>query len=152
LWISYFFQIFTFIGSSVIYLSLSEIPIWTHQRQFGLRRILFPVVHFTLSHSSHSSHSHPNIPLCLYALQFQQLTGVILLIWHAPFFCSSSRISRHKKWGCVKTTFRAGSKPASQWWTHKSHSVIILRPYLQVSVIEHKLIIVPEIKRHYRVP
>ena len=26
LWISYFFQIFTFIGSSVIYLSLSEIP------------------------------------------------------------------------------------------------------------------------------
>ncbi len=30
-----FFQIFTFIGSSVIYLSLSEIPIWTHQRQFG---------------------------------------------------------------------------------------------------------------------
>jgi hypothetical protein len=37
LWISNFFsQIFTFIGSSVIYLSLSEIPIWTHQRQFGL--------------------------------------------------------------------------------------------------------------------
>ncbi len=36
LWISYFFQIFTFIGSSVICLSLSEIPIWTHQREFGL--------------------------------------------------------------------------------------------------------------------
>jgi hypothetical protein len=36
LWISYFFQIFNFIGSSVIYLSMSEIPIWTHQRQFGL--------------------------------------------------------------------------------------------------------------------
>ncbi len=35
LWISYFFQIFNFIGFSVIYLSLSEIPIWTHQRQFG---------------------------------------------------------------------------------------------------------------------
>jgi hypothetical protein len=31
-----FFQIFTFIGSSVICLSLSKIPIWTHQRQFGL--------------------------------------------------------------------------------------------------------------------
>jgi hypothetical protein len=31
-----FFQIFTFIGSSVICLSLSEIPICTHQRQFGL--------------------------------------------------------------------------------------------------------------------
>ncbi len=31
-----FFQIFTFIGSSVICLSLSEIPIWTHQREFGL--------------------------------------------------------------------------------------------------------------------
>ncbi len=30
------FQILNFIGSSVIYLSLSEIPIWTHQRQFGL--------------------------------------------------------------------------------------------------------------------
>ncbi len=30
------FQIFNFIGSSVIYLSLSEIPIWTHQRQFIL--------------------------------------------------------------------------------------------------------------------
>jgi hypothetical protein len=30
------FQIFNFIGSSVIYLSLSEIPIWTHQRHFGL--------------------------------------------------------------------------------------------------------------------
>ncbi len=27
---------FTFIGSSVIYLSLSEIPMWTHQRQLGL--------------------------------------------------------------------------------------------------------------------
>ncbi len=36
LWISYFFQIFTFIGSSVICLSLSEIPIWTHQREFEL--------------------------------------------------------------------------------------------------------------------
>ncbi len=36
LWISYFFQIFTFIGSSLICLSLSEIPIWTHQREFGL--------------------------------------------------------------------------------------------------------------------
>ncbi len=36
LWISYFFQIFTFSGSSVICLSLSEIPIWTHQREFGL--------------------------------------------------------------------------------------------------------------------
>jgi hypothetical protein len=36
LWISYYFQIFTFIGSSVICLSLSEIPIWTHQREFGL--------------------------------------------------------------------------------------------------------------------
>ncbi len=36
LWISNFFQNFTFIGSSVICLSLSEIPIWTHQRQFGL--------------------------------------------------------------------------------------------------------------------
>jgi hypothetical protein len=33
-----FFQIFTFIGSSVICLSLSEIPIWTHQREFGLSR------------------------------------------------------------------------------------------------------------------
>jgi len=32
-----FFQIFTFIGSSVICHSLSEIPIWTHQREFGLR-------------------------------------------------------------------------------------------------------------------
>ncbi len=32
-----FFQIFTFIGSSVICLSLSEISIWTHQRQFGLK-------------------------------------------------------------------------------------------------------------------
>jgi hypothetical protein len=31
-----FFQIFTFIGSSVICLSLSKIPIWTHQREFGL--------------------------------------------------------------------------------------------------------------------
>ncbi len=31
------FQIFTFIGSSVICLSLSEIPIWTHQREFGLK-------------------------------------------------------------------------------------------------------------------
>jgi hypothetical protein len=31
-----FFQIFNFIGSSVIYLSLSEISIWTHQRQFKL--------------------------------------------------------------------------------------------------------------------
>ena len=30
-----FFQIFTFIGSSIICLSLSEIPIWTHQREFG---------------------------------------------------------------------------------------------------------------------
>ncbi len=39
LWISYFFQIFYFIGSSVIYLSLSKIPIWTHQRQFGLRNL-----------------------------------------------------------------------------------------------------------------
>ncbi len=38
LWISNFFLIFTFIGSSVIYLSLSKIPIWTHQRQFGLIR------------------------------------------------------------------------------------------------------------------
>ena len=37
LWISYFFQIFTFVGSSVICLSLSEIPIWTHQREFGLK-------------------------------------------------------------------------------------------------------------------
>jgi hypothetical protein len=36
LWISNFFQIFTLIGSSVICLSLSEIPIWTHQREFGL--------------------------------------------------------------------------------------------------------------------
>jgi hypothetical protein len=40
LWISYFFQIFTYIGSSVICLSLSEIPIWTHQREFGLFRHL----------------------------------------------------------------------------------------------------------------
>ncbi len=31
-----FFQNFTFNGSSVICLSLSEIPIWTHQREFGL--------------------------------------------------------------------------------------------------------------------
>jgi hypothetical protein len=31
-----FFHIFNFIGSSVIYLSLSEIPIWNHQWQFGL--------------------------------------------------------------------------------------------------------------------
>jgi hypothetical protein len=38
LWVSYFFQIFNFIGSSVIFLSLSEIPIWTDQRQFGLKR------------------------------------------------------------------------------------------------------------------
>ncbi len=37
MWISYFFQMFNFSGSSVIYLSLREIPIWTHQRQFGLR-------------------------------------------------------------------------------------------------------------------
>jgi hypothetical protein len=36
LWIRIFFQIFIFIGTSVIYLSLSEIPIWTHQMQFGL--------------------------------------------------------------------------------------------------------------------
>jgi hypothetical protein len=36
LWISYFFQIFTLIGSSVICLSLSKIPLWTHQREFGL--------------------------------------------------------------------------------------------------------------------
>jgi hypothetical protein len=28
--------IFNFIGYSVIYLALSEIPIWSHQRQFGL--------------------------------------------------------------------------------------------------------------------
>ena len=34
-----FFQIFTFIGYSVICLSLSEIPIWTHQREFGLKQI-----------------------------------------------------------------------------------------------------------------
>ncbi len=40
LWISNFFQIFTFIGSSVICLSLSEIPIWTHQREFGLSIVL----------------------------------------------------------------------------------------------------------------
>jgi hypothetical protein len=39
-----FFQIFNFLGSSVIFLSLSEIPIWTHQRQFGL----------ILSYPSHS--------------------------------------------------------------------------------------------------
>jgi hypothetical protein len=39
LWIIYFFQIFYFIGSSVIYLSLSKIPIWTHQRQSGLRNL-----------------------------------------------------------------------------------------------------------------
>jgi hypothetical protein len=38
-WISYFFQIFTFIGSSVICFSLSEIPKWTHQREFRLRCI-----------------------------------------------------------------------------------------------------------------
>ncbi len=31
------FSNFTFIGSSVIYLSLSEIPILTHKRQFGLK-------------------------------------------------------------------------------------------------------------------
>ena len=37
MWIINFFQIFTFIGYSVICLSLSEIPIWTHQREFGLR-------------------------------------------------------------------------------------------------------------------
>jgi hypothetical protein len=30
-------SIFNFIGSSVIYLSLSEIPIWSHQRQFGIK-------------------------------------------------------------------------------------------------------------------
>jgi hypothetical protein len=36
LWIS-FFQIFNFSGFSVIYLSLTEIPIWTHQRQYGMR-------------------------------------------------------------------------------------------------------------------
>ncbi len=35
-----FFQIFNFIGSSVITLSLSEIPIWTHQRQLGLTSLL----------------------------------------------------------------------------------------------------------------
>ncbi len=34
----FFSQIFNFIGSSVIYLSLSEIPIWTHQSQFGLSK------------------------------------------------------------------------------------------------------------------
>ncbi len=41
LWISYFFfpQIFNFIGSSVIYLFLGEIPIRTHQQQFGLKII-----------------------------------------------------------------------------------------------------------------
>ena len=32
-------MLFTFIGSSVICLSLSEIPIWTHQREFGLTGI-----------------------------------------------------------------------------------------------------------------
>jgi hypothetical protein len=31
------FSNFNFIGSSVIYLSLRELPIWTHQRQFGLK-------------------------------------------------------------------------------------------------------------------
>ncbi len=33
-----FFQNCNFICSSVIYLSLSEIPTWTYQRQFGLKR------------------------------------------------------------------------------------------------------------------
>ncbi len=40
MWINLYFSNFYFIGSSVIYLSLSEITIWTHQRQFGLSRIL----------------------------------------------------------------------------------------------------------------
>jgi hypothetical protein len=38
------FQNFTFIGSSVIYLSLSKIPIWTHQSPFGLRKKQIRVV------------------------------------------------------------------------------------------------------------
>jgi hypothetical protein len=34
-----FFKFYsTFIGSSVICLSLSEIPIWTHQREFRVKR------------------------------------------------------------------------------------------------------------------
>ncbi len=33
----HFFKIFKIIGSSVIYFSSSEIPIWTHQRQCGLK-------------------------------------------------------------------------------------------------------------------
>ncbi len=45
LWISNFFQIFTFIGSLVIGLSLSEIPIWTHQREFGLSNSLVCIKH-----------------------------------------------------------------------------------------------------------
>ncbi len=36
LWISYFFLNFYLHWFSVICLSLSEIPIWTHQREFGL--------------------------------------------------------------------------------------------------------------------
>ena len=42
-WIIYFCQIFNLFGCIVINLSLSEIPIWTHQRQFGLKVIITTV-------------------------------------------------------------------------------------------------------------
>jgi hypothetical protein len=37
------FSNFNIIGFSVIYLSLSKIPIWTHQRQFGLTENLLAI-------------------------------------------------------------------------------------------------------------
>ena len=65
LWINYFVTHFTFIGSSVIYLSLSEIPIWTHQREFGLRSYQSITVFRMRKYLAHICEVHCRLPILL---------------------------------------------------------------------------------------
>ena len=60
-----FFQIFNFLGSSVIFLSLSEIPIWTHQRQFVLRSYRSITVFGMRKYLAHICEVHCRLPILL---------------------------------------------------------------------------------------
>ncbi len=92
LWISYFFQIFNFIGSSVIFLSRSEIPIWTHQRQFGLRGAGWELgIKTPASFSQHRRHNYLRL-LSMQAdrggeLCWEPPSGQVLLPADSPTRC-----------------------------------------------------------------
>ncbi len=69
-----FFQIFTLIGSSVICLSLSEIPIWTQQREFGLKGQCHMIFSFKIFFFIDQSLT---ITLSLILIQYRQFTKTL---------------------------------------------------------------------------